>query len=127
MSRSVLNAPFFSADEETIYNQLLAGSQRDGNFVPFWKNGPASAQVPERLHYMASVRIHPILILMDDGWTLYRSSRDRGSVSHEHGSKKRVDTGGTHGYDNENASMSSLFIANGPSFVNGVLVDRKIQ
>lgn len=69
------------------------------------------ADVPERLHYSDNARIPPVVVLAEEGWTA--SSRayverypDRPS-------------GGTHGYDNRDASMHGVFLARGPSFRSG--------
>ena len=63
---------------------------------------------PERLHYRASGRIPPIVLIADEGWTVTSQSfvdqyPDR-------------PTGGTHGFDNRFPSMHGVFVASGPSF-----------
>lgn len=68
--------------------------------------------VPERLHYSDNVRIPPVVLLADDGWTV--SSRDY---------LDRYDdrpSGGGHGWDNAFESMHGIFLATGPSFRDGL-------
>lgn len=71
------------------------------------------AEVPERLHFRAHHRITPIVAAADDGWTI--TSRP---------SLNRFFSLGMHGYDNRLPSMQSLFVAAGPAFPAGRVVDR---
>jgi predicted AlkP superfamily pyrophosphatase or phosphodiesterase len=65
------------------------------------------------LSYTGHRRIPSIVALMEDGWTVSRRNRRGGYPI----------SGGTHGYDNEVASMQALFIADGPAFKDGARVD----
>jgi predicted AlkP superfamily pyrophosphatase or phosphodiesterase len=73
----------------------------------------ANADLPARFSYTGHRRIPSIIALMDDGWTVSRRNRRNGYPI----------SGGTHGYDNEVASMQALFIADGPAFKDGARVD----
>ena len=68
--------------------------------------------LPARLHYAASPRIPPIVVLVDEGWTA--SSRARVARNPDRPS------GGTHGYDNRFPSMHGIFLARGPRFRSGL-------
>ena len=63
--------------------------------------------VPERLHYRDNIRIPDIVVVADSGWSI--GMRPDGSSY----------TGGTHGYDNKNSDMHSIFYATGPAFRKG--------
>lgn len=71
---------------------------------------------PDRFRYEDHRRIPPIIGHVDDGW----------SVSHTREfaqSNPQRFTGGTHGYDNQVASMRALFIGHGPAFGDGVVIE----
>lgn len=72
-------------------------------------------EVPERLHYRRHPRIPPVIAIADEGWSVTsRASfrRNQGRVSP-----------GSHGYDNDLESMRGIFLARGPAFRKGVVVD----
>jgi len=69
------------------------------------------AEMPARLHYQASPRITPIVAIAADGWYIARRSRPL------------REPGGAHGYDNVFPSMGALFVAAGPAFKRGVVVE----
>lgn len=69
--------------------------------------------VPERFHYRASVRITPLVLLADEGWTISSTERLR---------RNGPPRGGTHGYDNFLPSMGALFIAAGPDIQQGRVI-----
>ncbi len=71
--------------------------------------------MPPRFHYTKSRRIAPILVIADEGW----------SVSDHKYIEKHKDrfTGGEHGYDNQLVSMGATFIAHGPAFKKGLVVE----
>ena len=71
--------------------------------------------IPERLHYRHHRRIAPIIAIADEGWSIAR----RGAFNR----RSRRYTGGTHGYDNSVKSMHALFIASGPAFKDGLVVE----
>lgn len=72
-------------------------------------------EIPERWHYRDHRRIAPIIGIADEGWTISR-----------HGMKnlaERLYTTGEHGYDNQLAVMRAIFIAHGPAFKSGLVVE----
>lgn len=75
-----------------------------------------AADLPARLHIEASSsRVPPIWILPDEGWqvdrrSVFRAVRDNFLK-------------GQHGYDPGFKSMHGLFIASGPAFKSGVVID----
>jgi predicted AlkP superfamily pyrophosphatase or phosphodiesterase len=71
-------------------------------------------EVPERLHYRNHPRIAPVLALADEGWTI--TSRARAAAA-------RRWQRGTHGYDPALPSMRALFVAQGPAFRAGSVVE----
>ena len=73
------------------------------------------ADMPGRFHYSQHRRIAPIIGIADDGWKISRR-----------GIKNTVEgfyTTGEHGYDNQLASMRAIFIAHGPAFKTGLVVE----
>lgn len=69
------------------------------------------AEIPARFHYNGNPRITPIVALAAEGWSI---------TSHARPSRR---PGGNHGYDNELPSMGALFVAAGPAFRSGVVVE----
>lgn len=72
------------------------------------------AEIPERLHYRAHLRIPPIVAVADEGWEI--STRQRVA-------ERPPRPGGTHGYDPAVRSMGALFVAAGPAFPRGRVVE----
>lgn len=65
-------------------------------------------KMPNRLHFRASDRIPPLVLLADEGWFISpRTSEDQA---------KRTLLKATHGFDPERPSMGGIFIAHGPAF-----------
>jgi predicted AlkP superfamily pyrophosphatase or phosphodiesterase len=71
-------------------------------------------EVPARLHFRASNRISPVVLICDDHWNLETKA----------GWPKRVLTypRGNHGWDPATANMGALFIASGPAFRRGEVI-----
>lgn len=72
-------------------------------------------EVPFRLHYSNHYRIPPILGIADEGWSItthevYDTDPSRFGV-------------GRYGYDPRYPSMHGIFIARGPAFQNGLVVE----
>ncbi|XP_010242192.1 PREDICTED: venom phosphodiesterase 2-like [Nelumbo nucifera] len=63
--------------------------------------------LPQRLHYVGSDRISPIIGLIEEGFKV-KQKRSKGK-----------ECGGAHGYDNAFFSMRSIFIGHGPQFARG--------
>ena len=71
--------------------------------------------IPDRWHYRMNKRVAPIVLVADEGWVI----TSRG----EQGYWRRRVKGGNHGYDNQAHSMRALFIAHGPAFEAGRVVE----
>ena len=73
-------------------------------------------EVPARWHFRDHPRITPIVAAAEEGWTITtREVMQR---------NPNVGVGGMHGYDNALQSMQASFIAAGPAFAQGKVVDR---
>ncbi len=68
-------------------------------------------EIPARFEYGSHDRIPPFFCLPETGWTI---SATRSDVEW---------TGGNHGYDPFAPEMSALFVANGPAFREGVILE----
>jgi predicted AlkP superfamily pyrophosphatase or phosphodiesterase len=73
------------------------------------------SETPARLHYRASPRIAPLLVLPKEGWTL--TNRERFDARQARPNPQRP--WGAHGYDNALESMRAVFVAHGPAFKRG--------
>jgi len=93
--------------EETVYEKLKKAST---HWQVYRKN-----EIPERYHYRENRRITPILAVADDGWFTVASRKQV---------QNRRFQFGNHGYDPELVSMYGLFVAAGPAFKSGVVIDR---
>jgi predicted AlkP superfamily pyrophosphatase or phosphodiesterase len=73
------------------------------------------SEIPERYHYRSHPRIQPIIGVADEGWvvTTHAYVRSRGANPLR----------GAHGYPPEVPSMRALFIARGPAFPKGLVVE----
>ncbi len=65
--------------------------------------------IPERLHYGSNSRILDIVVVADSSWSLRWDT------------PSNPYTGGTHGYDNYNKDMHTIFYAMGPAFKSGYI------
>lgn len=72
-------------------------------------------ELPQRFHYGQNSKIPAIIGIADEGWTI---GTHRTFLSSPHYFR-----GGTHGYDNQLVSMGATFIARGPAFKSGVVVE----
>jgi predicted AlkP superfamily pyrophosphatase or phosphodiesterase len=73
------------------------------------------ADLPARWHFRDHPRVTPIVAVAEEGWSI--STRDNFDRN------KGFGMGGNHGYDNRLASMRASFLATGPAFANGKVVD----
>ncbi len=71
--------------------------------------------VPERFHFKNNARVPPVIAIADEGWSI--TTRSYFDLNRD-GFR-----GHTHGYDNNAASMAGVFVATGPAFANGKIVD----
>jgi predicted AlkP superfamily pyrophosphatase or phosphodiesterase len=71
--------------------------------------------LPEEWHFAGHPRIPSLIAVADEGWEIAsRSYFERNRDRYE---------GGTHGYPPEVSSMHAIFLAAGPAFVNGIIVE----
>ena len=71
------------------------------------------SEVPERFHFRDHPRITPLVLIADEGWSITSRARVAGW--------RRAS--GSHGWDNTAPSMRALFVAAGPSFRTGAVVE----
>lgn len=69
--------------------------------------------LPKRLHYINNRRIGQVIVIAEDSWQIGTNST----------AGARYCDGGAHGYDNLDANMRTLFVAQGPSFKKGEVVE----
>ena len=68
-------------------------------------------EIPARWHYQDHRRITPIIAVAAEGWVITTRAQPLGGA------------GGQHGYDDTLSSMGALFIAAGPAFRQGIVVE----
>jgi predicted AlkP superfamily pyrophosphatase or phosphodiesterase len=71
--------------------------------------------LPARFRFGSHPRVPPILCLANAGWSIVDSAYLA--------SNPNALVGGSHGYDNQHPSMRALFIAYGPAFRRGAVVE----
>lgn len=71
--------------------------------------------MPPRFHYSKNDRISPVVLVADEGWSITTKS-----YLNKH---KDYQFGGNHGFDNELLCMGAIFVAHGPAFKKGYLVE----
>ena len=99
-------SPFFSAGvPHATVPATLAALRRIPHFTVFPRDS-----TPERWHYRGNDRIPPLVGVMDEGWELTARRR-------------RPPRLGNHGFDNLLPSMRATFIAAGPAFRRGVVLE----
>lgn len=75
-----------------------------------WRKG----ELPARWRYGSHPRIAPIVCQMREGWDM---------LTREIVARRRAHERGSHGYDSALPSMRALFVARGPSFKAGVVLE----
>jgi predicted AlkP superfamily pyrophosphatase or phosphodiesterase len=93
--------------EEEIYQKLVGAHP---HLQVYRKD-----EIPARWQYQTHRRIAPIIGIADDGWKI--SSRGRRNT------REGFYISGEHGYDNQLAAMRAIFIAHGPAFKSGLVVE----
>ncbi|MBA2291387.1 MAG: alkaline phosphatase family protein [Gemmatimonadales bacterium] len=91
--------------DDDVYQKLRAASPHLSVY--------RRADVPERFHFRDSPRIPPLILVADEGWSITSRSRVASWRAQ----------GGGHGWDNALPSMRAIFVAAGPAFRSGVVVD----
>eukprot|EP01137_Pigoraptor_chileana_P016375 Opistho-2@73155 len=71
--------------------------------------------LPARFHYGSNRRVSRIVVLAEPGWCIVTKSIIAVDPT--------ACSGGNHGYDNEATDMGAIFVAQGPAFKSGVIVD----
>jgi alkaline phosphatase D len=94
--------PVFTIKAEDGYQDSIIEKLSAVDGIRAWK----SENIPARLHYGTNPRTLDITVVADSLW------------SAEWGSNGDF-TGGTHGYDNRDSDMHTIFYACGPAFKNG--------
>ncbi|XP_028404712.1 venom phosphodiesterase 2-like [Dendronephthya gigantea] len=92
-------------DREKVFNMIKC---RNNSFQSFYKT-----DLPKRLHFSKNRRIDDVLVLADPGEIISVDSSE----------KNRCRNRGTHGYDYIFPYMRPIFIASGPSFLKGKVVE----
>lgn len=96
---------------DTIYAKI-----KDLKHVTCWKKG----ELPARLHYNDGKRIAPIVCSSEIGWQTTSHKRyDDWTKDLDDLTRPR----GAHGYDNKYQEMQAAFIAHGPAFKRGYVVE----
>ena len=94
---------------EAVVEARLLGRQ---DHYECWRR----SELPARWHYGTHPRIPAIVCQMDEGWdALPQAVLERRSQTGR--------TRGSHGYDPALASMRAVFVASGPAFRNGAVID----
>ena len=104
---------------EPLYATLL----KHRNHYQVWKR----EEIPERFHYRQSARIGDLVLLADLGWYLLtRPTKPMLHSKKEAAAQRKpsLPMKGAHGYDNENKEMQALFVAHGPSFLSGQIIEK---
>lgn len=104
--------PFVSLRSRTGRSEPLARALVNaGPHVRFYRR----AETPARWHYRDNPRITDVVGVAEDGWTF--TTRDWYARN-----RQRL-LGGSHGYDNADPAMRAIFIAAGPAFQRGLVVE----
>ena len=93
--------------QKEIYNALVNANP---HFKVYY-----TKDIPEDLHFRNHHRITPIIGIAEEGWSI----SSHGLVN----TLKSQLVRGNHGYDPQVASMHGIFIASGPSFQEGLVVE----
>lgn len=78
-------------------------------------------EVPEKWHFRGNRRLPDILLVAEEGWSIYEGELSR--QIQKAATLLRLHTNrGTHGYDNDLMNMHTIFYAAGPAFKAGVVL-----
>lgn len=93
--------------EDAVYRKLLGKHEQ----YDCWRKG----ELPARWRYGSHPRIPPIVCQMHEGWDALSAEKIAARpTDHDRGS---------HGYDPELPSMRALFVARGPAFRKGAVIE----
>lgn len=99
---------------QEVFQKLLNASRTNHFFVY------AKDSVPAEYHYRSSRRIMPLVVVAEDGYDIVAGRDQIGDEQHH-----RV--WGNHGYNNSEASMQPLFLAQGPAFKRGLVFEKEFE
>lgn len=71
--------------------------------------------IPAHYQFGTHPRVAPIVAIADPGWTITTHAYDERNPDALHG--------GNHGYDQNSVEMRALFLADGPAFAEGIVVE----
>jgi predicted AlkP superfamily pyrophosphatase or phosphodiesterase len=77
-------------------------------------------EIPKRFLYGRSKRVGAIVVIADEGWLITSRERYRPPTPAANGG---INYRGMHGFDNQLESMRALFVAHGPAFKRGLVVE----
>lgn len=92
---------------EVVYSSLKSNEK---NFKVYKRD-----QIPERYHIKNNIRTPELLLVADLGYTINTKEYVE--------RREKYPSGGAHGFDNSEEEMWALFIANGPDFKQGYLME----
>ncbi|KAJ1659455.1 hypothetical protein IWQ61_001479 [Dispira simplex] len=95
------------SETETIFQELKA--QEDGQPWKVYRR----EDIPAQYQYSHNDRIAPIIAIIEHGWTFFTKERFIKAHPLTYYEGKSL---GCHGYDNNEVSMRSIFLAYGPDF-----------
>jgi hypothetical protein len=72
-------------------------------------------EVPAHLHFRRGDRIPPVVLLCDDGWNIERKEN--------WATRRATYNRGSHGWDPATRDMGTIFVAAGPAFRRGHVID----
>lgn len=93
------NNPIWTIKSTEGYKNEIATALANIDHIHWWRTG----QLPERLHYGTNPRTLDFVVVADSAWSVFYD-------------KKSKYFGGTHGYDNADKDMHTIFYATGPAF-----------
>jgi alkaline phosphatase/predicted AlkP superfamily pyrophosphatase or phosphodiesterase len=108
---SPVSAVWPSSDDPAVLQSLRDSLDAAPHVSAYLKH-----ELPARLHYSRHVRIAPLLVLAQEGW----------SIRLDEAAPLPTDRG-AHGYDNALPSMHPIFVARGPSFRRGYSVNSTFE
>lgn len=94
--------PIWTIQAEDGYEDEIEAGLANMKHISWWPSG----EVPERLHYGTNPRTLDFVVVADSSWSLFYDEKGKYF-------------GGTHGFDNANRDMHTIFYATGPAFKSG--------
>ncbi len=98
--------PIWTIQANEGYNDEIAEALSTADHIDWWQTG----ELPERLHYGTNPRTLDFVVVADSSWSVFYDRKGRYF-------------GGTHGFDNANLDMHTIFYATGPAFKSNGFVN----